>query len=242
VASTRRYIVHRRAGAIVAVGALIALATPAQAFFDMFFRGHMRPAPQMRSYANPDSDRRASPSRRGGEQRLHGPRSSVDYCVRLCDGRYFPVNYRGGGPELCSSMCPASETKIFSGRSIDSARSEDGERYSKIPNAYVYRERLVPGCSCTANNPLGLAPQDIAEDPTLRKGDILATDDGYMSYRGRTKRYADFVPLDMKKLPKAIRGKLAKTKVRPAPVLEQPAEARAAPASRYVERNDQTLR
>ena len=40
--------------------------------------------------------------------------TAVAYCVRLCDGRFFPVQrHEGAAPEqTCSSFCPATRTKI----------------------------------------------------------------------------------------------------------------------------------
>ncbi|MGE3987957.1 DUF2865 domain-containing protein [Pseudorhodoplanes sp.] len=234
---------NRRVAFALVAGCVIAAGYPsfAQAFFDLFFR-HARPAPpQVRSYADPSHDNRDPVSRRGGNREGRG--GSVAYCVRLCDGRYFPINYRGGGPELCSSLCPASPTQVFSGDSIDRARSDDGKRYSEIPNAYLYREKLVPGCGCAAGKPLGLARQDIEDDPTLRKGDILATKNGFMSYRGHTRRYADFEPLNINKLPKAQRRRLSETGIQPAPVSHAPAETTGmAPASSGVDRRAQASR
>jgi hypothetical protein len=159
------------------------------------------------------------------------------------------MNFRGGGPELCKALCPASPTATFSGRSIGEARSAEGKRYSDIPNAFAYRERLVENCTCNGRSPLGLARQDIADDESLRRGDILATDQGFMSYRGDTRRHADFVPLDIKQLPKAVRSRLAKTGIQPAPLASAPVETTGvaetigvAPGARYVERSDQASR
>lgn len=220
-----------RANLAVAATVLLASGTGADAFFDMFFgRGRSAP-PAARSYADPHHDGRRYTPR--AERREHRHSGGVTYCVRLCDGRHFPINYRGGDADLCNAMCPASPTKIFSGSSIDDAVSPDGKRYSDIPNAFVYRERLVDGCTCNGKSPIGLVRQNIADDDSLQRGDILATEQGFMSYRGDTRRKADFVPLDMKGLPKAMRGRLAETNVQPAPSASKPAETTgAAPADR----------
>ena len=74
----------------------------------------------------------------------------------------------------CNSFCPASETKVFSGSSIDNATAEDGKAYSELPNAFRYRNELVSGCTCNGKDQIGLAPVKIENDPTLRKGDIVA--------------------------------------------------------------------
>jgi hypothetical protein len=98
------------------------------------------------------------------------------FCVRTCDGRYFPIAAGDGQSRAasCNSFCPASETKVVYGSSIDHAATENGKSYSELPNAFRYRNELVAGCTCNGKDQLGLAPVRIEDDPTLRKGDIVA--------------------------------------------------------------------
>jgi hypothetical protein len=102
------------------------------------------------------------------------------YCVRTCDGRYFPITAGDGQSRAasCNSFCPASETKVVYGGSIDHAATENGKPYSELPNAFRYRNELVAGCTCNGKDQLGLAPVKIEDDPTLRKGDIVAGANG----------------------------------------------------------------
>jgi hypothetical protein len=102
------------------------------------------------------------------------------YCVRTCDGRYFPISAGDGQSRAasCNSFCPASETKIVYGSSIDHAATENGKPYSELPNAFRYRSELVAGCTCNGKDQIGLAPVRIEDDPTLRKGDIVAGANG----------------------------------------------------------------
>jgi hypothetical protein len=102
------------------------------------------------------------------------------YCVRTCDGRYFPITAGDGQSKAasCNSFCPASETKVVYGGSIDHAATENGKPYSELPNAFRYRNELVAGCTCNGKDQLGLAPVKIEDDPTLRKGDIVAGANG----------------------------------------------------------------
>jgi hypothetical protein len=108
--------------------------------------------------------------------------SSAAFCVRTCDGRYFPI----GGPDRqsriasCNSFCPASETKVVYGSNIDSATTESGKPYSELPNAFRYRNELVEGCTCNGKDQSGLAPVRIEDDPTIRRGDIVAVGNGLM--------------------------------------------------------------
>ena len=102
------------------------------------------------------------------------------YCVRTCDGRYFPISASDNQSRAgsCSSFCPASETKVVYGSNIDNAATESGKPYSELPNAFRYRSELVAGCTCNGKDPIGLAPVKVENDPTLRKGDIVAGEKG----------------------------------------------------------------
>ena len=116
-----------------------------------------------------------------GEARPHG--AAQAYCVRTCDGRYLPVSASDNQSRAasCNSFCPASETQVVYGSSIDSAATAAGKPYSELPNAFRYRNELVAGCTCNGKDQVGLAPIRIENDPTLRKGDIVAGADGLMT-------------------------------------------------------------
>ena len=91
----------------------------------------------------------------------------------------------------CNSFCPASETKVVYGSNIDNAATENGKPYSELPNAFRYRNELVAGCTCNGKDQIGLASVKIEDDPTLRKGDIVAGADGLMvAGRGADRRGA----------------------------------------------------
>ena len=101
-------------------------------------------------------------------------------CVRTCDGRYFPIAASDNASRAasCNSFCPASETKVVYGSNIDSAATDNGKPYSELPNAFRYRTEIVAGCTCNGKDQTGLAPVKIENDPTLRKGDIVAGENG----------------------------------------------------------------
>jgi hypothetical protein len=101
--------------------------------------------------------------------------------VRLCDGRYFPL-HRNAKP-ICEALCPATKTEIFSGSEIAQATSADGSPYQKLANAFVYRERIVPGCTCNGHDELGIASMKIEDDPTLEPGDLIATKNRLVPFR-----------------------------------------------------------
>lgn len=147
------------------------------------------------------------------------------FCVRSCDLHYFPVASHKGmsAAEACRSFCPAAQTKLFIGSDIDYAAASDGSRYADLPNAYVYRKKLAKNCSCNGRTPFGLAHIDARTDPTLRPGDIVATEAGLLAYTGkggdRTNVAANFTPVqNYNGLSKAMRDKLEDTKIAsPAP-------------------------
>lgn len=141
------------------------------------------------------------------------------YCVRLCDGRFFPLTAPAAisPAKLCSAFCPASRTKVFEGAGIDQAVAPDGSRYAGLSTAHRYRKELVDGCTCNGRDAFGLAKVDIANDPTLRAGDVVATNDGLKVYQGAggtRHRAADFTPIRRSTLVSAdIRSKLRNLKV-----------------------------
>ncbi|TCD11793.1 DUF2865 domain-containing protein [Oricola cellulosilytica] len=90
-------------------------------------------------------------------------------CVRLCDGYYFPMSF-STGPEYferdkqaCSAMCPAAETKLYyhrvPGEESEAMISLEGEAYTALPNAFLYRKRAQDktDSSCTCGTPVTLA-------------------------------------------------------------------------------------
>lgn len=109
--------------------------------------------------------------------------SGPAFCVRSCDGKYFPLMRGAASPtQLCQAFCPASPTRIFFGSSIDHAYAATGERYADSENAFAYRKALRADCTCNGHNPAGLATVDLAIDGSLRSGDVLATADGNVAY------------------------------------------------------------
>jgi Protein of unknown function (DUF2865) len=173
-------------GTIVSIAVTLAPAALAQDFFSTLFGGFglHRPQPPMIRMPYAGEENTASPS----EGAVSHPRAysyggaSQAFCVRTCDGRYFPISSSGNQNRAasCNSFCPAGETKVVYGSNIDSAVTEDGKPYSELPNAFRYRDELVAGCSCNGKDTVGLAKVKIEDDPTLHKGDIVAGPDGLM--------------------------------------------------------------
>ena len=192
--STRRWAI----GAAAVFCLSLASAAQAQDFFSQLFGGLGRRAPQpyiSMPFAHDDG---SIPTTRG-ETRSRYSGGGQAFCVRTCDGRHFPI----AGPDnasraaSCHSFCPASETKVVYGGNIDSAATDNGKPYSELPNAFRYRTEIVPGCTCNGKDSTGLAAVKIEDDPTLRKGDIVAGQNGLAIVgRGADKRGAslNFTP------------------------------------------------
>ena len=174
---------RRRLALVIAIAGPVAFApnpASAEGLFDFFFGG-LRP--QARQASPPQAD----PASTQQQPAPLPPRaaSGPAFCVRSCDGRYFPLVRGGASPvQMCQAFCPASPTKVFYGSSIDSAYSQSGERYAESENAFAYRKALHADCTCNGRDPAGLAPIDIALDSSLRPGDVIATTDGLVAYSG----------------------------------------------------------
>jgi hypothetical protein len=203
--------------------------TPASAgFFDQLFGG-LRHAFTPRHRAEPPrhADSFADPltslaralsddDRRGGEHiasRDTGP--ARGFCVRTCDGHFFPVQARGNvsAADTCHSFCPASETRVYSGSNIDYATTSDGSRYADLPNAFRYRKQVVSGCTCNGRTAFGLAKVDIASDPTLRPGDVVATKGGMTVVEAGRNKQADLTPIASANIGKSERAALSQLRV-----------------------------
>lgn len=224
-----------RVGAgLIALGLLMPSA-PASAggIFETIFGGFRRPAPpppsatafvdpltSLAKAMNPPPPLQIYRGEGGG-----GP--SVAFCVRTCDGHFFPVRAQQGlsAAEACHSFCPASQTRLYSGGTIDHSVASDGSRYADLANAFVYRKRLVAGCTCNGRDAFGLAHIDPATDPTLRPGDVVATKSGLMAFNGRNKT-ADFTPVgSYSGFGKGYRDQLSALKVSAPVPAEQQREA-----------------
>jgi hypothetical protein len=192
----------RRTAILAALAATVALALPAGeakafGFLDALFGTRpapVAPPPMAMPYPAPGTGLTVTVTPPGMEQSFST--GGKVHCVRTCDGRHFPMAATGGNAaNLCAAMCPAADTKVFRGADIEHAVANDGQRYTKLPNAFAYRTKAVEGCTC--NGGQGLAMIDVMADPTLKPGDIVMTETGPITFKGaRRKTYttADFVP------------------------------------------------
>jgi len=202
----------------LAVAGALALPHAAQAgdFFSTLFGG-LDPSPRQ---APPQPYIRLPFADESAPVRRAAPRSEVSYsgggeqawCVRTCDGRYFPLASSGeqSGAVMCNNFCPASKTEVVYGSNIDDATTDHGKSYSDLPNAFRYRSELVDGCTCNGKDHFGLAKISIENDPTLRKGDVVASADGLMVANRSGGRRAE---LNFSPAPLSVRAKFERAPV-----------------------------
>ena len=86
--------------------------------------------------------------------------------------------------ELCKSFCPAAKTMVF-------CRQQDRLFGGAQRHALCRSRQRIPlsrgkvdNCTCNGKDAGGLAPLEPERDPTLRPGDIVATNDGLATFNG----------------------------------------------------------
>lgn len=91
-------------------------------------------------------------------------------CVRTCDGFYFPVSFNSSRGRLktdaavCKALCPQAETRLYyhdaNGQEAeDAVAADDGTALAKMTNAFVYRTKVIDGCTCGTPDPRSLPVQ-----------------------------------------------------------------------------------
>jgi hypothetical protein len=171
----------------------------AAGLFDFLFGGPQdRPAARANSHSDPSA---RGTSAQYSSETVHDHGSSgrtVGFCVRLCDGESFPIAHLANATpiETCQAMCPASKTEVFFGSQIDDAVARDGTHYGQLENAFLFRKHLVANCTCNGRDQFGLAPLNIADDATLRPGDIVVTQKGLMAFSGRNGEGTAYTAVD----------------------------------------------
>ncbi|MDX3965607.1 MAG: DUF2865 domain-containing protein [Bradyrhizobium sp.] len=206
--------------AVMVAVPMLAAPTPvsAEGLFDFLFGGMQRPQ-QPNSSSDPFTGQQNPqyvPPTRSAAVGGSGPA----FCVRSCDGKYFPLMRGAVSPaQMCQAFCPATATKVYFGSSIDGAYSQTGERYADSENAFAYRKALRADCTCNGREPVGLAPVDLALDSSLKAGDVIATTDGLVAYTGirvGNDQAADFTPVaSYPGLTAQVRARLGEMKVAP---------------------------
>src|SRR5256884_8247936 len=225
---------------LVSAVALAPRMASAEGIFDFFFGGFQKQQRQGSGQPNFFADPFGLNQQPAPPPRPVASGSGPAFCVRSCDGKYFPLARGHATPvQMCQAFCPATATKVFFGGSIDGAYASNGERYADSENAYAYRKALRADCTCNGRNPSGLAPVDLTLDTSLRSGDVVATTDGLVAYTGvrlGADQTAEFTPVaSYPGLTADVRARLGEMKVAPVSAEMVAANAPLPEASREVE-------
>lgn len=112
---------------------------------------------------------------------------SGGFCVRTCDGYYFPLipSERTTRQKSCEYACPSAPMAIYYGSAIEGARNYKGEKYTSLKTAFSFRDKATPRCSCNRpENSQAFFVRIARSDPTLRAGDIIFDATGAYVYSG----------------------------------------------------------
>lgn len=194
---------RRRAMAIlfaicIAAPAPLMQGAKAEGLFDFLFGDDSHeagpaPAPSARQTQR-HAPRRDDARRRDAAREKHAGGASKGeqwgggaYCVRACDGYFFPLirSSRATGQQSCEFLCPSGQVELYRGPSIEQARNVRGQSYSALPTAFSFRDKTTEKCSCT--DPQASASffaETARSDPTLRSGDVVVDSTGPSVFNG----------------------------------------------------------
>jgi hypothetical protein len=113
--------------------------------------------------------------------------SSGGFCVRTCDGYYFPLipAERATRQKSCEYACPSAPMAIYYGSTIEDARNYRGEKYTSLKTAFSFRDKATPKCACNRpENSQAFFVRIARSDPTLHSGDIIYDRTGAYVYGG----------------------------------------------------------
>lgn len=103
-------------------------------------------------------------------------------CVRLCDGYYYPISFQAPQSSLqrdadvCKQQCAAPAELFYyqnPGQEVPQAMSLRGTPYSKLTNAFAYREKFVEGCSCKVTE---FQPEKFGTEVAVDEGNVPTGD------------------------------------------------------------------
>lgn len=159
------------------------------------------------------------------------------FCVRICDGYYFPLVRSGdlNAQQACQYGCPSASVAVYEGSSIETARNLAGDEYTSLPTAFSFRNKTTEKCSCNFPQPAQSFSLSVASnDPTLRTGDIVFGDHEAFVCRGSKLLALDRSSLRSFKIRENVRLMIAASRPRPA------ADLRAENAPQSVRKAPQT--
>jgi hypothetical protein len=177
---------------ILALSTLLAATAPAGAedLLDFLF-GPDTEAPAQRETRTPSGDVRFGPKRpakkpgAGGGGGGRGGTHAGGYCVRTCDGYFFPLikSSRATRQQSCNFACPSSTVEIYDGANIETSRNARGETYKALMDSLAGRADSSARCSCNDPSTSAAYSRDAARtDPTLQNGDFVIEDEGALVF------------------------------------------------------------
>lgn len=168
--------------------------------------------------------RRAGPDGRDGDVVFESANASRSYCVRECDGYFFPVGLYSGASDsashqkTCSKLCPDAKTTLYvlrpgSDKIEDAAAARGGAPYSRLIASLRKDDMANKGCSCRSTISAEAPMRAIYQDFTLRRGDAVMTPQGMRIFQGGAHHphtIGDFRPIaESRDLPEHTRRMLA---------------------------------
>jgi hypothetical protein len=149
-----------------------------------FFNGS---DPSGSTHVSLPGDEDAAPVHRKHASKRSGYRFTGNaVCVKLCDGSFFPASVAGAGDAGCAAQCPEAPTELYSmttDRIEDAVSARTGTPYSKLPVAKRFEASHEATCSCHRDAVASHA-NELLHDPTLRKGDVVMTAEGFRVFEG----------------------------------------------------------
>ncbi len=144
--------------------------------------------------------------------------SGHGFCVRTCDGYYFPLitSGRATKQQSCEYACPSAPMAVYEGSTIETAQNLGGEKYTSLSAAFSFRDKTTQNCSCNPpEHAQSFSMRLLGEDLSLRTGDIVFGDHGAFVYQG-----SKFVPFERSSLLSSgtrakIRALLVEQRMRP---------------------------
>lgn len=143
--------------------------------------------------------------------------NGTEFCVRTCDGYFFPLikSAQQTKQASCEYACPSAPVAYYHGSSIETARNLSGEKYTSLPTAFKFREKVSAGCTC---HPPEESQQHslkiVKNDPTAHSGDIVVEQKGAFVYQGK-----QAIPIDRsRQVSASVRQNIQKMTAGPTPV------------------------